>query len=164
VEEHTLLEWLARGRAHPDVEPWGSFATEYRRAERGLEEAAATSIGLWVAHIAARVNADPDFLHPDKPVGRADIELLNKILERRHPADHGTSPHRLVEADPDGSAWLERHQLTQEQLTEMFRKPPEPVQEALVAAADEVYALLCASGWSPEGRQPDGVEAEPDNQ
>jgi len=137
----TLCDYLARGKAQPDVEPWGSFATEYLEAERGLEEAASTTIGLWVAHKRAVAEVTPEL------VERRDILTLERILEKRFPQDRGTSAHRLPESDPDGVAWLERHQLTLEQLVELFRKPPEPVLEALVAAADDIFGLLLASGW-----------------
>jgi len=141
IEPATLGDYLARGKAQPDVEPWGSFATEYLQAERGLEEAAATCIGLWVAHKRAIAEVSPELIE------RRDILTLERILEKRYPNDRGTSAHRLPEADPNGAAWLERHALTQEQLVELFRKPPEPVMEALVTAADDVYQLLLASGW-----------------
>jgi hypothetical protein len=37
----------------------------------------------------------------------------------------------------------------------MLRKPPEPVAEALVEAADDVYQLLLASGWQPKDSSQD---------
>jgi hypothetical protein len=201
VEPDTLGEWLSRGKALPDVEPWGSFAQDYLQAERGLEEAATSAVALRVQavlerqrmHLEWAEKRGPEPERPAKPArgaseeehddyaeareeweaahrrwdtpppepSLADFEWVMRVMTSRYPRDHGIHPHRLPEPFPDGSAWLERHQLTQEQLTEMFRKPPEPVQEALVAAADEVYALLCASGWSPEGRQPDGMVSVP---
>lgn len=40
VPKGTLCGWVERGLAFPDVEPYGSFAVAYQRAERGLEFAA----------------------------------------------------------------------------------------------------------------------------
>lgn len=42
----TLYEWLERGKAHPEVEPYGSFAVDYLRAERGFEHAVSTASAL----------------------------------------------------------------------------------------------------------------------
>ena len=155
IKPDTLYDYLARGRAQPDVEPWGSFATDYLQAERGLEEAGSTAIGLWVAHLRIKCEDSPGKVDP-----RA-IMTLERILERRYPQDRGISKHRLPEPDPDGQAWLERHQLTVEQLQELFRQPPEPVLLALVAAAEDVYRHLLASGWSPDRMLPDGVSSVP---
>ena len=155
IEPGTLCDWLARGRAEPDIEPWGSFAEEYLQAERGLEEAGTSAVALRVQAILERqrlnlewkANPDnPDDGPPAEPTLQ-EFEWLLRVVASRYPREHGIHPHRLPEVFPDGAAWLERHKLTQEQLVEMFRKPPEPVQQALVMAADDVYALLCASGW-----------------
>jgi hypothetical protein len=140
----TLAEYLERGRAMPDEEPWGSFAAEYLAAERGLEEAANTTIGLWVQHLRALAETKPE------KIRTYDIETLLKVMASRFPVDHGVSPHRSAEPDPSGEQWLERNALTQDQLQEMLRRPPEPIREAMTAAADDVYQLLLESGWKPK--------------
>lgn len=163
VEPNTLCDWLSRGRAQPDREPYGSFATEYLQAERGLEEAGSSAVALRVQAILERQRLHLEWHEKggtDQPEQRpaeptlAEFEWVMRVLTSRYPRDHGIHPHRLPDVFPDGAAWLERHALTQEQLVELFRKPPEPVQEALCAAADDVYALLLASGWKAPGQAP----------
>ncbi|MFZ9416003.1 MAG: class I SAM-dependent methyltransferase, partial [Alphaproteobacteria bacterium] len=39
--EATLRGWINRGLAYPDREPYGSFAVDYMRAERGIATKAA---------------------------------------------------------------------------------------------------------------------------
>lgn len=46
--ESTIRSWVERGAAFPDVEPWGSFSVDYRRAERGLEGAGASVVAMKV--------------------------------------------------------------------------------------------------------------------
>lgn len=46
--ESTIRTWVERGLAYPEEEPWGSFAVQYRRAERGLENAAARTAAMKV--------------------------------------------------------------------------------------------------------------------
>jgi hypothetical protein len=146
VSIDTLNDWLARGRARPGEEPYGSFARDYLQAERGIELAVMGTTAAIVAQLYrlamegqwAALNESPH------------LKELGKLLRDRYPEDWGISVHRKPEQEPDGNAWLERHALTGEQLEELFRRPPEPVQQALIAAADDVYALLLASGWTPK--------------
>jgi hypothetical protein len=44
--ESTIRGWVERGKAYPDVEPWGSFAVDYERAERGLAASAASTTAM----------------------------------------------------------------------------------------------------------------------
>jgi hypothetical protein len=168
IDPDTLCNWLSRGRAQPDFEPYGSFAVEYLQAERGLEETGASAVALRVQAILERQRAHLEWAEkrdteeqPPEP-SLAEFEWVMRVMTARYPRDHGIHPHRLPEAFPDGAAWLERHALTQEQLVELFRRPPEPVQEALVEAADDIYALLLGSGWSPERPEPSSVPSESD--
>jgi hypothetical protein len=111
---------------------------------RGLEGAAAGTIALTVSHLYALARAgDWEQL---SEMGPQLKELLN-VLAARYPEDWGTHAHRKPEPEPDGDAWLERNGITHVQLVHMLREPPEQVQAALVEAADDVYALLVASGW-----------------
>lgn len=142
----SLSDWIQRGLAFPDDEPWGSFAREYRQAERGTELAAASTKAAIIARLYKLVREERWDEIGDLP---AAIRMLTNEQVSRHPADHGTSAHRVPEPELTGEAWIERNGLTQAQLGAMIIDPPEPLKEALVSNADTVYALLLASGWSP---------------
>ncbi len=57
--ESTLRTWINRGLAHPEIEPYGSFAVNYCRAERGIDGAiakgAAMKVQLLVEQLQARL-------------------------------------------------------------------------------------------------------------
>ncbi|HEX5766810.1 MAG TPA: hypothetical protein VFX94_01130, partial [Burkholderiales bacterium] len=44
--EATLRRWINRGEAYPDEEPYGSFARDYKQAERGLAASAAGTVAM----------------------------------------------------------------------------------------------------------------------
>jgi hypothetical protein len=144
IAHQTLLSWLERGRAHPEEEPWGSFAVDYERASRGLEGAASGTVALTVARLYKL--AREERWEELNECGPQMKELLN-VLAARYPEDWGTHAHRKPEPEPDGDAWLERAGITHVQLVHMLKEPPEQVRAALVEAGDDVYALLLASGW-----------------
>ena len=131
ISHVALHTWLERGRAEPEREPYGSFACDYLRAERGLELAASGTISMVVAQLYRLAKAgDWEALNEMGPQLK---ELLN-VLASRWPEDWGTSSHRRPEQEPSGEAWLERNTMTHEQLTTMLRDPPEQVAMALLAA------------------------------
>ncbi len=139
IPPSTLQDWLDRGRAHPDEEPYGSFTVDYLRAESGLEHAIAETAALWVQRLRemAAQGAVVD--------SRAIAQLL-QLQRARYPEDYGTHAHRRPEQEPSGDAWLERNGITHAQLVHMLREPPESVSRALVEAGDSVMALLIAGG------------------
>lgn len=147
----SLLEWISRGLAFPDVEPWGSFARDYRQAERGIELAASGTKAAIVARLYRLVKEErwEEIRASFGDLPNA-MRMLTHEIASRFPADHGTSAHRVPEAELTGDEWIDRHGLTQAQLGAMMVDPPEPLREALVSNADTVYALLLASGWSPK--------------
>lgn len=150
----TLHGWLERGRANPNERPYGPFATAYLKAERGIEHAASEAEARRVQSILER-QSTPGVACPEcGALAEPDIkelEWVSRLKERRFPEDHGTSAHhRRPELDPSGEAWHEREGLNHAQLVHMLSAPPEPVAKALVAAADQVYELLLASGWQPK--------------
>lgn len=156
VSSGTLLNWLERGRAEPDKEPYGSFSVQYLAAERGLEDAASSAVAMRVQTIVERMREVLSFKgHPEdrpQPPSPADFDWLLRVQQSRWPDDHGTSATlRQPEVEPSGEAWLERTGMNRSQLIHMLRKPPEPIAEALIECADDVYALLLASGWQPKG-------------
>jgi hypothetical protein len=61
ISHVTLHTWLERGRAEPDVEPYGSFAADYLRAERGVERTAGTAVALRTAAILQAQQRVVDF-------------------------------------------------------------------------------------------------------
>lgn len=82
VPPTTLYDWLERGRAHPHEEPYGSFAVDYLRAERGLDQAGATATALRVQALleAQQALADwqespgPPPVRPERPKGESVTE------------------------------------------------------------------------------------------
>ena len=80
-----------------------------------------------------------------------ELEWVGRVKERRFPEDYGTSAHhRKPETEPSGDAWHERNGLNHAQLVHMLSQPPDEIAKALVAAADNIYELLLASGWQPK--------------
>lgn len=158
VPHSTLLAWLERGRAHPNEEPWGSFAVDFERASRGLEGAAAGAVSLTVARLY-QLARDGDWLALSE-MGPQLRELLN-VLAARYPEEWGTHAHRKPEAEPDPRAWLERNAIEQGQLEALFADPPEVVAAALAAAgyirAREVTNVEGSSvgGGAERVREPD---------
>ncbi len=156
---HTNLhDWLERGRANPEEEPWGSFARDYLMAERGIEEAGSQAEAHRVLQILKACEAG-GFPYTCSQCGHQgnkhldikELEWVGRVKERRFPEDYGTSAHhRKPEQEPSGEAWHERNGLNHAQLVHMMKKPPEQIAKALVEAADNVYELLLASGWQPK--------------
>lgn len=153
-----LYQWLERGRANPEEEPWGSFARDYLMAERGIEEAGSQAEAHRVLQILKACEAG-GFPYTCEECGHSgnkhldikELEWVGRVKERRFPEDYGTSAHhRKPETEPSGDAWHERNGLNHAQLVHMLSQPPEPIAKALVESADSVYELLLASGWQPK--------------
>lgn len=145
IRTQQLNDWLARGIAQPEIEPYASFAVDYLQAERVQEACIAEGISQTVAHILRTV--------PDKRTPW-QVDFLRRELATRFPVEHGsassgTGQLRVVDAEPDAEAWWQKHGLVGDQLRALIRDPPESVAAALVAEADSVYARLLASGWRP---------------
>jgi hypothetical protein len=140
VSRSALKEWIARGKAFPDVEPYASFSRDYLRAARCFE-AAGTSV------LARRL----DWLRKQSPdeVDARDVKLVIDALAARYPQDYGASKHREPEADITGDEWLDKHAMTHDQLVALLQDPPAAIGEALLTSGDTVVARLLASGWEP---------------
>jgi hypothetical protein len=149
--ESTIRGWVERGLAFPDVEPWGSFSVQYRRAERGLEGAAAGAIAMTVKSVfelcqkAAQGDADALKLL----AGNSQLKELINVLAARFPEDWGTSKHRKPEPEHDAANYLDAYTMEREQLGALFADPPEAIRLALVDSAPYVYAVLLAGGFDP---------------
>jgi hypothetical protein len=148
----TLCGWVERGLAYPDVEPWGSFSVQYRRAERGLEGAAAGTIAMtarMLFELTKRASRGEEAaLEALSKQGPQLKELLN-VLASRFPADWGQSKHRMPEPEFDAANYLDSHVMEREQLAALFADPPEAIRSALVDSAVYVYAILVAGGFQP---------------
>lgn len=156
--ESTIRSWVERGMAYPDVEPWGSFSAQYRRAERGLEGAAAGTIAMTAQMLfeltKRALKGDEAALESLSKQGPQLKELLN-VLAARFPADWGVSKHRIPEPEHDGANYLDAHTMEREQLGALFADPPEPIRLALVDSAAQVYAVLLAGGFDPARKAED---------
>lgn len=142
----TLYEWLAKGAANPDHEPFGSWQREFCAAERAAEVLGTELQGQTLGMISRK-----------SPQTRtlAEIAWVDRLLATRFPRDHGnasagTGNARVEAPEPDGEAWWRQHGLQGEQLRALLRDPPESVAAALVAEADAIYARLLESGWRPK--------------
>lgn len=175
VAEATFREWLDRGEAEPDREPYGPFARAYGIASRRLERGISSVEALRVQQLAEQMQACHDWdklkvkpvdevvdpatgevrlveRRAPKPPAPADFEWMLRLKQSRWPDDHGTSAHhRVPEPEPSGEAWLERTGMNHAQLVHMLKDPPEPIAKALGEAADQVYELLLSTGWQPKG-------------
>lgn len=145
--ESTIRGWVERGMAYPDIEPWGSFSVDYRRAERGIEGAAAGTVALTVQRLwelAKRAHAgDLDALRVLSE--NKIVERLLNLLESRWPEDWGQSKHRKPEPEHDGQHWLDAHAMDREQLKALFTDPPELIR----------LAMEDAGCWPPRGKDED---------
>jgi len=140
----TIGEWLARGLAKPDDEPYGEFALKFRQAER-LHES--MCVDIQSAHLR-QIQRKPAYQRT-----QAEIEWVSRHLARRYPKEHGSgeglAPMRELTPEVDLDAWWLSQGLDREQMQALVREPPESLAEALVAEGDAVFALLCARGWAP---------------
>lgn len=140
-----LYDWLAKGAANPDVEPYGSWQREFCAAERSAELLGVELQSQTLACIARKAPQNRTL---------AEIAWVDRLLATRFPRDHGnasagTGNARVEAPEPDGEAWWAKHGLQSEQLRALLRDPPESVAAALVAEGDAVYARLIAGGWKP---------------
>jgi hypothetical protein len=149
--ESTIRSWIERGMAYPEVEPWGSFSEDYRRAERGLEGMAAGAIAMTVKSVfelSQRAHdGDEDAL--TLLAGNSQLKELLNVLAARFPEDWGTSKHRKPEPEFDAANYLDSNTMEREQLGALFCDPPEAIRAALVDSAPAVYAILIAGGFDP---------------
>jgi hypothetical protein len=136
IPKSTLYDWLERGRAEPDVEPWGTFTVQYLRAEKGVALAGPECISRWVAEMLRLCRESPLL------VSRDSILTIVKILESSDPEHWGASKHRKLQPEPDGAAYLERKGLTTEQLRALLRDPPEEIANAIVAESKAILELI----------------------
>lgn len=153
--ESTIRGWIERGMAFPDVEPWGSFSTHYRVAERGLAAAIAETSAQRVQVLREQM-ANYARWHANGCLGAApaapsvaDMVWMDRVREGRWPDDYGASKHRKPEPEHDGANYLDAHTMEREQLGALFADPPEPIRLALVDSAAQVYAVLIAGGFDP---------------
>lgn len=136
-----LCDWLAKGRAQPELEPWGPFATEYLAAEQMMGTAGDMIESQRMAHLARL---------PASVLTAADMRWIAEYQERRYPEQRGQSNLRVVEPEPDAEAWWAKQGLVGEQLRALFRDPPESVEQALLAEFDAIHARMLALGWRPK--------------
>jgi hypothetical protein len=119
--------------AYPDIEPWGSFSIQYRRAEHGLEGAASGTITLVVQELwkLAKRASQGDREAALALAKNNNLKELLNVLAQRFPEDWGQSQWRKPESAHDASNYLEAHVMEREQLAALFSDPPEPVRLAL---------------------------------
>lgn len=135
-----LCEWLARGRANPDLEPWGSFADEYLAAEQMMGALGDQCEASRMAHLARL---------PASVLTTADMRWIAEYQERRYPEQRGQSNLRVVETEPDAEAWWAKQGLVGEQLRALLRDPPESLDQAMLAEGDAMVLRMLRNGWSP---------------
>jgi len=156
VDPKTIREWIGRGKAYPDQEPWGSFAVDYERAERGLEGAVVGTISLTVQRLfklAQRASEGDEAAALALAENGPQLKELLNVVAARWPKDWGLSKHREPEADFSGDEWLDANAMTREQLGAVFADPPEQIKRALQDQAPAVYRILLEAGFDPSAPQ-----------
>jgi len=105
-----LIEWLSRGRAEPNVEPYGSFARDYLAAERGLECAASGTEAMRVQLMAEQMQAYMQWLDrgppPPKPVAPCTKKPGKKASPEEKAAYAAEQAAHAVETARWGDAML----------------------------------------------------------
>ncbi len=144
IAPQSLYDWLARGAAEPDKEPYGSFVRAYQAATRVWEGIGASATGLELKRIHAKAK-NCEELTPQERI------WLSTTLAQKYPETWGigAASGRVVEQLPDGAAWLQKRGLQAHQLDDMFTKPPEAIADALKRNASAVVQMLVDSGWRP---------------
>ncbi len=158
----SLEDWLDRGDANPQREPFGSFARDYLRAERGIEAAIAHTEARRVLSIQHAQSAHEEWMLayltggelktplPPAAPSVSDFHWLLRLKESRFPNDYGNSTHRIPERTIDGAVWNEKRGLTIDQLRALVRDPPDEIRAAMIAEADAVFEVLRSEGWAPK--------------
>lgn len=141
-----LNDWLARGRAQPDVEPYGSWCREFLAAERAAEAICTELQSQTVAVIARK---------PPHMRTLAEISWVDRLLATRYPREHGnasagTGNARVAEPEPDGEAWWQKNGLQSDQLRALFKDPPDAVALAQLAEGNAIVLRLLRDGWVPD--------------
>jgi hypothetical protein len=130
LPEATLRGWINRGLAFPDREPFGSFAVDYQRAERGLahaiDETAAMKVQLMREQMARRLAWETREPLPPKPKPprkpgksataeeRAEYAALFAVYEGELESWKSLAEaHALPPPSPDVDElmWMQRHKI-----------------------------------------------------
>ena len=119
INPSRLREWIAKGDAQPDIEPWASFSREFLDAERMLESTITGGQAQQVRFILSK---------PPKERSPWELDFLGRILAARFPAEHGSAAAgngqlRVIEQDIDPEAWWAQQGLVGDQLRTMLRDP-----------------------------------------
>lgn len=154
VPKSTLCGWVERGMAHPEVEPWGSFSEDYRRAEAGIAGSIGRTTAMRMVVLEEQMVVYAKWQRTrqgDMPYcpSIAEMEWLARMREQRWPDEYGASKHRKPEPEMSADRWLEQNALTHEQLMAMWRDPPEVIKKSLQAEAPSVYRILVEGGFDP---------------
>jgi hypothetical protein len=136
-----LSEWINRGMAQPEIEPWGPFAIAYKRAERGLTRATALGAALRVQVIVEQLEAYLEWKNARGPAPRRPA----RPEKPRNP-----SPEEHDAYESDYASWELREELWREQLT-AWQTPPE-----IPSSKDMEWMLKLEEARAPDesGRSP----------
>lgn len=157
VDPGTIRNWIGRGKAYPNEQPWGSFAVDYERAERGLEGAAVGAISLTVQRLyklAMRADQGDEAAELALAEQGPQLKELLNVLAARFPKDWGTSKHREPEHDFSASEYLDATAMDRAQLAALFSDPPDEMRGALQDVAHKVFAILVEGGFDPAAPLP----------
>lgn len=176
---------MNRGLAFPDVEPWGSFAVDYCRAERGIagaiQETAAMKVQLLHEQMQARLAwserapPPPRPSPPDKPGRKATDEQREAYKDAKAAYEQELLAFELaLEAwktpppspDVDDLMWMERHRIArfpEDYGTSKHRKPEAPfdAQEWLDANSMDREQLAALFSDPPDAIRGALVDAAP---
>lgn len=145
LSRSTLKEWLDRGEAKPEIEPWGSFAKHYLASERSIEESGSVIISTEMRRLQALVENLKDISDQDRA-------WVSKTLAQKFPAEWGTTQNsgRELDEEPDGDGYMQSTGLAHHELADMFKFPAEELQEAMLTSANSIVEFLVDNGWRPK--------------
>lgn len=101
--ESTVRGWIERGLAYPTIEPWGSFAEDYMRAERGLAAAIGSTVALRAQVLHEQMQAYADWSTnrppPPKPPAKPRKPKKGASAEERMAWELASEVHAQLEAE-----------------------------------------------------------------
>lgn len=135
VAPNLLTHWLAKGKAEPDAEPYGSFAREFCAASREIEGRCLSVLEQRLAYLE---------MAPAEEISADDVRIVAQLLASRWPKEHGTGALREAEPEIDVDAYHREHGASVDALQSAIRQAASGDSPVLAQAIFAEGSLLLA--------------------